>query len=50
MSSLLEGTRPLNAASMTGAAAILVVAALAACLAPSLAASRVEPASILREE
>jgi predicted permease len=50
MSSLLAGTRPLNATAIAAAAAILLAAALAACLAPSLAASRVEPASILREE
>jgi putative ABC transport system permease protein len=50
MASLLQGTRPLNVVAMTAAAAILLAAALAACIAPSLAASRVEPASILREE
>jgi putative ABC transport system permease protein len=50
MSSLLTGTWPLNVAAIAAAGAILAMAAMVACLAPSMAASRVEPASILREE
>ncbi len=50
MRSLLAGTHPLNGQAIGAAAAVLFLAAMAACLLPSLAASRVEPASILRDE
>jgi putative ABC transport system permease protein len=50
MGSLLAGVKPINPGAIAMAAAILLLSALAAALVPSLAAARVDPAGILRDE
>ena len=48
LSSLLFGVRPHDAASLGGAAAVLLLVALAACLVPARRAIRVDPIVVLR--
>jgi ABC-type lipoprotein release transport system permease subunit len=50
VSSFLFGILPTDPGMMVGAVLLLVLAAVAASLLPALAASRVEPASVLRYE
>ncbi|MEZ5285830.1 MAG: ABC transporter permease [Vicinamibacterales bacterium] len=47
--SLLYGIRPLDPATFVGAAALLALGALAACLVPAWRATRIDPATTLRE-
>jgi putative ABC transport system permease protein len=49
-SSMLFQTAPLDAASLAGAAALLLVTALVASAAPALRAARVDPAVALRTD
>jgi putative ABC transport system permease protein len=50
MAKLLYGVTPYDAATYAAVAALLAVAAAAACLAPALRASRVDPLVALRYE
>jgi ABC-type antimicrobial peptide transport system permease subunit len=50
LQSRLFGVGTLDVTSYLGAAALLVLAALAACAAPARAALRVDPVTALREE
>ncbi len=50
MQTLLFGVQPLDPASLLGSLAILLIAALLACLLPALRAARVNPILALREE
>jgi putative ABC transport system permease protein len=50
LASLLFGVTPLDALTYVGAAAILGVVALAACVLPAARAARVDPAAALRQE
>jgi len=50
LTSLLFETRPLDPVTFAGTAAVLLVAALAACLVPARRATRVDPAVALRTE
>jgi predicted permease len=50
MQGLLFGVKPLDPAVFLAGATVLLVAALLACVIPSTRASRIDPASILREE
>jgi ABC-type antimicrobial peptide transport system permease subunit len=50
MRTLLYGVRPADPVVLAAGAAVLIVSAVAACIVPSLSASRVDPAAVLREE
>ena len=50
MQSLLFGVQPLDPTSLLWSLAVLLVAALIACLLPALRAARVNPLLALREE
>ncbi len=50
LTSLLFGVRPLNAGVFSMAAAVLLLAALAACYVPARRATRVDPIAVLRSE
>jgi ABC-type antimicrobial peptide transport system permease subunit len=50
LSSMLYRVDPHDPGMVAAAAAIVVVAAFAACLGPAMAAARVDPATLLREE
>jgi len=50
MQQMLFETRPMDFATYAGAAALLLVAALAACYLPARTATRVDPITILRHE
>jgi ABC-type antimicrobial peptide transport system permease subunit len=50
MRSMLYGVKPLDPAIYLGGAAILLLAGLTASMLPTISASRVDPASILRDE
>ncbi len=50
LESLLYQVNPADAATIVGVAMVLAVSVAAACLAPSLRASRVNPIEVLREE
>jgi putative ABC transport system permease protein len=50
LASLLFGVTPLDPVTFLAAPAVLVVTALAACVAPALRAVRVDPAVTLRQE
>jgi putative ABC transport system permease protein len=50
ISTMLFGVRPSDPLTLGAAAAILAAVALAACTVPAVAASRVDPATVLREE
>ena len=50
LESLLYQVRATDLATFTGVAAVLGLSVAAACLAPSLRASRVNPIDVLREE
>jgi putative ABC transport system permease protein len=50
LASLLFGVRPLDPATFLGAAGVLALTALAACAAPALRATRVDPVVALRQD
>jgi len=50
LSTLLYGVTPLDPVAFAAAPAMLAAVAMAACLAPALAAVRAEPAAALRHE
>jgi len=50
LDSLLYGVKPLDPVAFAGATALLGVVALAACAAPAIRASRVNPSITLRQE
>ncbi|HEX3680978.1 MAG TPA: hypothetical protein VHU83_00450 [Bryobacteraceae bacterium] len=50
MQGLLFGVKPFDPAAFLAGATVLLIAALLACVIPSTRASRIDPATILREE